>query len=108
MGQSYPIAGWPTAFRAAGPDDARTFSSPPASPPVTRQPPHLHRKEPAMTSTHRTLKTALAGLLTVAALGLTAGSASAGTPWYSDSRKDSVAGADIHRVRVMLGERLRV
>jgi hypothetical protein len=61
-----------------------------------------------MSTRTRLLQTTLAGALTVAALGVTATSARAGTPWYSDSKRDSAAGADIHRVRVMLGDRLRV
>lgn len=61
-----------------------------------------------MTTTTRLIKTALASALAVTALGVTAGSASAGTPWYSDSKRDSAAGTDIHRVRVMHGDRLRV
>ena len=61
-----------------------------------------------MTTTTRMIQTALAGTIAVAALGVTATSAEAGTPWYSDSERDSAAGADIHPVRVMHGDRLRV
>jgi hypothetical protein len=56
----------------------------------------------------RFVQTALVGALALTALGATASGASAGTPWYSDSAGDSSAGADILKVRVMHGERLRV
>ena len=61
-----------------------------------------------MTTMTRLIQTALAGALAMTTLGVTATTAEAGTPWYSDSKSDSAAGADIHQVRVMHGDRLRV